>query len=710
MTYRAWNVKPLDRTAVRELTHAIAEQNTEELEYNSQSGEPWSEAQYQSVLAAQQKESALLAGILAARGVTDPTEALTLLAGEEELSDPLLLKDMDKACARILQAIDHEETIVVFGDYDVDGVTATALLYQHLKGMGANVKCMLPSREGDGYGLSKNAIQSIHEKGCQLIVTVDNGIAALDEADYAAELGVDLIVTDHHLPHERLPKAVAVVDPRREDDQSPFKGLCGAGVAFKLCAALDGCPPEEMLEYCGDLAAVGTVADVMPLTGENRTLVKAGLRQLQQTDRPGFVALLDEVSLAGKPITAENVSYAIAPRINAAGRMDSAVTALQLVLCEDEDRAVELAHRLTEINIARQETEQGIVKAAQELLDAEPGLLEDRVILLWGRDWHPGVIGIVASRLVEKTGRPVIVVSVDEHGEGKGSGRSVQGFNLHECIASCADILLRFGGHAMAAGLSVREENLPELRRRLNEWAARECPVLRTPPLECDLSIRLDRVTVESVAALEKLAPYGAENPTPVFLLEKAVVEGIYPVSEGKHSRVRLRQGNTSLYAVWFGMRPEQVPYAMGDVVDAALNLSVYASARGPQLSGRIIELHPEGFGNAAAEQSALVQALRRGTPLTDEQKTLIAPARSDIIAVYRELQTRRWHTEDLQPLFAKLGAEQTGKTLVALTALEQVGLIAPVEQNGAKFWQLVPTAGKKNLADAPILQCLEGM
>ena len=710
MTCRAWNVKPLDRAAVRELTHAIAEQNTEELEYNSPGGEPWSEVQYQSTLAAQQKESALLAGILAARGITDPTEALTLLAGEEELSDPLLLKDMDKACARILQAIDHEETIVVFGDYDVDGVTATALLYQHLKGMGANVKCMLPSREGDGYGLSKNAIQSIHEKGYPLIVTVDNGIAALDEADFAAELGVDLIITDHHLPHERLPRAVAVVDPRREDDTRPFQGLCGAGVAFKLCAALDGCPPEEMLEYCGDLAAVGTVADVMPLTGENRTLVKAGLRQLQQTDRPGFVALLDEVGLTGKTITAENVSYAIAPRINAAGRMDSAVTALQLVLCEDEDRAAELAHRLTEINAARQETEQEIVKAAQALLDAEPGILEDRVILLWGRDWHPGVIGIVASRLVEKTGRPVIVVSVDEHGEGKGSGRSVQGFNLHECIASCTDLLLRFGGHAMAAGLSVREENLPQLRRRLNEWAARECPVLQAPPLECDLSIRLDRVTVESVAALEKLAPYGAENPTPVFLLEKAVVEGIYPVSEGKHSRVRLRQGSTSLYAVWFGVKPEQVPYAMGDVVDAALNLSVYASARGLQLSGRIIELHPAGFGNAAAEQSALVQALRRGTPLTDEQKTRIAPARSDIIAVYRELQTRRWHAEDLQPLFAKLGEEQTGKTLVALTALEQVGLIAPVEQNGAKFWQLVPTAGKKNLADAPILQCLEGM
>lgn len=711
MTYRAWTLKKFDRTALKELTAAIAEQNTEELEsraMESMDEEPWSEAKYAATLEAQQKEAGLLAGILAARGITDPDEALTLLAGEEELSDPMLLTDMDKACARILEAIDKEQTIVVYGDYDVDGVTATALLYQHLKGMGANVKCMLPSREGDGYGLSKNAIQSIHDKGCQLIVTVDNGISALDEAEFAASLGVDLIVTDHHLPHDTLPHAVAVVDPRRADDHSPFKGLCGAGVAFKLCAALDGCPPEEMLDYCGDLAAVGTVADVMPLTGENRTLVKAGLKLLQNTDRPGFSALLEEVGLGGKPVTAENVSYAIAPRINAAGRMDSAVTALQLVLCEDEERAEELAHRLNEINVSRQETELEIVKAAQEQLDAEPAILEDRVILIWGRDWHPGVIGIVASRLVEKTGRPVIVVSVDEHGEGKGSGRSVQGFNLHSCIASCEDILLRFGGHAMAAGLSVREENLPELRRRLNEWAARECPVLFTPPLECDLSIHLDRITVESVRRLEQLAPYGAENPTPVFVLEKAVIDGIYPVSEGKHCRLRLRQGNASIYAVWFGMHPEQLPYAMGDVVDAALNLSVYEAPRGAQLSGRILELHPAGLGNAAAEQTALVQALRRGTPLTAEQKQRIAPERSDIITVYRELQTRRWHAEDLQPLFAKLGEQNTGKILVAITALEQVGLIAVHEHGGAKFWELVPAQGKKNLADAPILKCLE--
>ena len=710
MTYRAWELKPLDRAALKELTQAIAEQAVEELEQQAMEEEPWSDAKYSSVLSAQQKENALLAGILTARGITDPAEALTLLAGEEDLSDPFFLTDMQKACERIWQAIDNGETIVVFGDYDVDGVTATALLYQHLKGMGATVKCMLPSREGDGYGLSRNAIQSIHDKGYQLIVTVDNGISAVEEAEFAAELGIDLIITDHHLPPETLPKAVAVVDPRRLDDTSPFKGLCGAGVAFKLCAALDGCPPEEMLDYCGDLAAVGTVADVMPLTGENRTLVKSGLRQLQNTDRPGLEALLEEVGLAGRPITAENISYAIAPRINAAGRMDSAVTALQLVLCEDPDRAEELAHKLNEINVKRQETELEIFKAAQVLLEQQPERLEDRVMLLWGRDWHPGVIGIVASRLVERTGRPVIVVTVDEHGECKGSGRSVPGFNLHACIGSCADLLIRYGGHAMAAGLSVREENLPELRRRLNEWAARECPVLHTAPLECDLPIHLDRVTVDSVRRIDALAPFGAENPTPVFLLQSAVVDGVYPVSEGRHSRLRLRQGNASVYAVWFGMPSEQLPYTMGDVVDAALNLSVYESARGAQLSGRILDLHPAGLGTKLSEQAALVAALRRGTPLTAEQKTLITPDRSHIITVYRELQARRWHAEDLQPLCAKLGEENTGKTLVAVTALEQVGLIATVEKGGAKYLELVPAQGKKNLADAPILKCLEGM
>ncbi len=703
---REWKLKPMDKDVMNALATAIAEEETEKLEIAAD--EPWSEAKRAMTMAVQKKQSSLLAGVLAARGITEPEEALILLAGEEELSDPFLLTDMDKACARILRAVDEGETIVIFGDYDVDGVTATALLYEHIRGMGGKVKCMLPSREGDGYGLSKNAIRTVHEKGYSLIVTVDNGISAVEEAEYAASLGIDLVVTDHHLPPKTLPQAVAVVDPRREDDQSPFKGLCGAGVAFKLCAALDGCSPEEMLDYCSDLAAIGTVADVMPLVGENRTIVKAGLQQIAQTDRPGLGALLEEVGLGEKPVTSENIGYALAPRINAAGRMDSAALALQLILCEDEGRAAELAHRLNEMNALRQETEQQIVKAVDEQLAAEPELMEDRIILVWGKGWHQGVIGIVASRLVEKCGRPVMVVSVDEKGEGKGSGRSVKGFNLHSCIASCSDLLIRFGGHAMAAGLSVEEKNLPELRRRMNEWAAQNCPVIHTPPLECDLAIHLDRITVEAVRAVERLAPYGAGNPMPVFLLKKAVIEAIYSMSDGKHCRLRLHQGGAVIYAAWFGMSPDRLAYGVGDAVDVALNISVYESVRGAMLSGRIVDVHPAQLAPDAAHQAELVEALRRGAALSREEKQALHPDRAQTIAVYRQIQAQRWHADDLQPLLAKLGGGQVGKSLVAITALEQVGLVQETEKDGVRWLELAPASGRKNLADAPILKSLE--
>ena len=709
MTGRPWELRPLDREAVAGLQEAIAEERTEQLEQEAAyNGEEWDDAKQAAVLAQQQKEASLLAGLLAARGFTQPEEALSFLAGEDTISDPMLMKDMDKACARIHKALETGETIVIYGDYDVDGVTATSLLYEQLKGLGGNVKCMLPSREGDGYGLSRRAIDRIHEKGYTLIVTVDNGISAVEEAAYAASLGIDLVITDHHLPPSTLPTAVAVVDPRQKDDHSPFKDLCGAGVAFKLCAALEDCMPEELLEFCSDLAAIGTVADVMPLTGENRTIVKAGLQILQHTERPGLAALLEEVGLAGKNVTADNVSFGLAPRLNAAGRMDSAASALQLVLCEDPERAACLARNLNEINAQRQETEQKIEKAVEEMLAAEPERTRDRVMLLWGAGWHQGVIGIVASRLVEKFGRPVMVVSIAENGEAKGSGRSVPGFNLHACITACSDLLLRFGGHAMAAGLLVREENLPELRRRMNEWAARECPVIHAPPLVCDLSLRLSRVTVEEVRAVERMAPFGADNPAPVFLLEKAIVEGVYPVSDGKHSRLRLHQGSASLYAVWFGMPPQRVPYQIGDAVDAALSLSVYEGARGAQISGRILDLHPAGLGPDAARQAALVEALKRGASLPPEDRQLICPTREEVAAVYRELKNRRWHADDLQPLCARMGTDATGKTLVAVEALRQVGLVADAERDGVAWLELVRVAGKKNLADAPILKCLE--
>lgn len=711
MQYRAWQTKQVDRAAAGALAKALGQDEADRIlaQQEAQAEQEAPDDTQAARLAAEKgRDCALLAGVLCARGIRDPGQACSFLSGDAPMSDPLLLKDMDLACARILQAIDKGETIVVFGDYDVDGVTATALLYQHLKGMGADAKCMLPSREGEGYGLTRSALDAIAKKGCRLVVTVDNGISAVAEADYAASLGMELIITDHHLPPAVLPRAVAVVDPNRSDDTSPCKTLSGAGVAFKLCAALEGCAPEEMLDFCGDLAAIGTVADVMPLTGENRTLVMAGLAMLQDSSRPGIRALLESAGLAGKPVTSENISFAIAPRINAAGRMDSAVTALQLVLCEDEARAAQLAEKLSEANTARQQTEQDIAAAAQAQLAADPARREDRIVLVWGRGWHPGVIGIVASRLVEQLGRPVIVISIDEKGEGRGSGRSFGGLHLYNAIASCEDLLIRFGGHSMAAGLSVQEANIPELRRRLNAWAAKEAPVPVRPPLEPDLSVSLDKLPLEALRMLERMAPYGSGNPMPQFLLENAVIEGIYPVSEGRHVRLRLRQGATSFYAVCFGLTPVRLPYAAGERIDAVLTLSVYEARSGAQCSGRIIEMRPAGLGNVPAQQAALWEALCGGAALSAQQLQEIQPQRGDMVELYQTLRAGRWLADDLQPLFARLGADRAGKVLVGLQALEQLGLVARTEQDGAVLLQLVPAAGKKDLAQAPILKRME--
>lgn len=373
----------------------------------------------------------LLRRVLAARGCTNPAAAQALLGQGEPLSDPFLLTDMDKAVVRIQEAIENEELMVIYGDYDVDGISATAILYECLTSQGAHVRCKLPTR-GSGYGLTRAALESLASKGFKLVVTVDNGISAVEEAACAKELGLDLIITDHHLPGDTLPDAIAVVDPKRPDDESPFKDLCGAGVAFKLCAALEGCDPAELLEMYGELAALGTVADVMPLVGENRTIVREGLSLLQDTMRPGLHALLESAGCGGKPVTADTVSYSLAPRLNAAGRMDNAAVALKLLLCGDEDQATGIAERLAEINTERQQTEQQVFAAALQALEADPARTRDRVLVVSGEDWHPGVIGIVAARLMERFSRPVIVISMHE-GEGRGSGRAPDPFGPAQC-------------------------------------------------------------------------------------------------------------------------------------------------------------------------------------------------------------------------------------------------------------------------------------
>lgn len=649
----------------------------------------------------------LLARVLLARGLDTPKKAMELLTGSPPMSDAFLLRDMDKAAARILRAVDEEEPIVIYGDYDVDGVTATALLYEYLRGMGASVRCMLPSREGEGYGLSDKAIETLAAKGCKLIVTVDNGISAAPQAARAKELGIDLVITDHHLPPDTLPDAAAVVDPARPDDESPFKALSGAGVAFKLCAALAGCAPDEMLDFCGDLAAIGTVADVMPLTGENRTLVKAGLNALRNTERPGLAALLEIAGLEPEQLTADSISFALSPRLNAAGRMGSAGLALRLLLCEDEEDARRIAGELNTLNIERQAAERAIMEQVEAELAARPALLHQRILVLWGEGYHPGVVGIVASRLTERYGRPVMLITLSGE-EGKGSGRSVPGINLHAAIAACSHLLLRYGGHALAAGLSLRRENLEPFRAAINDWAARNHPVLTPPPLRLDAPVRLAELELEAVRSLGYLAPCGSGNPDPLFLIEDVLLDGVWPISEGRHIRLRLRQDEQTFTAVWFGMTEQKLPYAVGQRVDVAISLSVYEGGRlGPQVSGRVRQMRPAGLSDGVAGEAALYTAFRLGMPLTAAQREVLRPSREEVAAVYRLVRQGGVRSDDLNPLFARLDG-RAGRVLVSLRALAQLRLIEPAQHAGVPCWRAVPNPPRRELAGAPILQALE--
>lgn len=644
----------------------------------------------------------LLRRVLAARGCKDAAAAHQLLEPSVDLSDPFLLRDMDKAVARIEQAIEAEEPIVIYGDYDVDGISATAILYECLSSQGAHVRCKLPTR-GSGYGLTRPALEALARKGFTLVITVDNGISAVEEAACAKELGLDLVITDHHLPGEMLPDAVAVVDPKRADDESPFKNLCGAGVAFKLCAALEGCDPAELLEMYGEFVALGTVADVMPLVGENRVLVREGLALLQDTMRPGLHALLESGGYAGKPVTTDTVSYGLAPRLNAAGRMDNASVALKLLLCGDEEQATGIAARLAEINTERQQTEQDVFAAACRTLETDPARLQDRVLVVSGEDWHPGVIGIVAARLMERYSRPVLVISLHE-GEGRGSGRAPDAFDLHSALAACAGHLTRFGGHAAAAGIEIEEEKLPAFRQAINEWAAQHAARLAPVTLQLDAVVTLEELDLPNVQELNRLAPFGRENPTPVLLVQKAVVDGVWAMgAEGRHTRVRLRQGNHTLFASLFGIPPQQFAYPVGAAVEAALEVSVFTGRSGPMVSAHLKGIRPANLSNTPSEQAAWFEAFRTGAVLEPVRAEALLPERNDTVMLYKRIRSGQVFTSDLQPVFAAQGPENTGKTLASLLALQELGLIE--EQNGR--WLPVPVSQKQDLASAPVLKKL---
>ncbi len=651
--------------------------------------------------------SKLVCDVMCARDITQQDTVVDMMGQEFEMPDPMTIHGMQNAVDRILYAVDNGQRIVVFGDYDVDGVTATALIYTYLDSIGADVYYKLPSREDDGYGLFPHIIDDLHSKKVDLIVTVDTGISANDAVDRANELGIDVVITDHHLPPDTLPKATAIVDPQQKDDISACKTLCGAGVAYMLICGLECCDATEMLPFYADLAAIGTIADIMDLKGINRHIVKAGLELINNTDRPGLRALIKSSGFEGKTLTAENVAFGISPRLNAAGRMDSAVSALELLLCDDEQEAAERAQELEQQNAMRQKAEQEIAKCVFETIAADQNYERQRVIVVAHEDFHAGVIGIVASRVAERFGKPTIIISLDKNGEGKGSGRSIGGFSLYNAIAHCEDLLLRFGGHELAAGLSIDKENIALFREKINEWALTQHPMLKRQPLKIDAPVVLDEISTEIVDDLELLAPYGHGNPSPLFLIENAVIEDIYALSEGKHTRLKLRQNNAVIFAVIFGTGPMSLCYSKGDTVDVAVSLSVYEGKTGASVSAKIKDMRPCNMGEEFIHQAELFEALSCDALLTGAQKAELLPQRSDAADAYRLVKAGVKST-DLRPVFKKLGTQRTGKILVALSAFCELALIShEVSAAGVAEYKILPNAQKQELTSAPIMQKL---
>ena len=626
--------------------------------------------------------SPLCAALLSARGLDDPQKAAQFLScGPERSHDPFLLKDMDRAVERIRAAIGGGERVCVYGDYDVDGITATCLLTEALAWQGGDVVSYIPDRTEEGYGLNPGAVARLAGQGVKLIVTVDCGITAVDEVEFARSLGVDVVITDHHHCKDRLPAAAAVVDPRREDCAYPFPELAGVGVALKTAQAL--VPPEQregVFRRFGELAAIGTVADVMRLTDENRALVRQGLELLANTRRPGLRALLREAGLdPGAAPTAVTIGYGLAPRINAAGRMEQAMVALELLLTRDEERGEALAHTLCRLNRERQAIELAIYEQCVELLDAQPPA---PAIVLAGEGWHQGVVGIVASRLTERYACPAFMICL-EHGQGKGSCRSFGGFNLFAALDRCAPLLDGYGGHEMAAGFTIREENIPAFRDQVCRLVD-----LRTggAPMEAaiDVDAEIDhcgQLTAPQVESLSDLEPFGTGNPKPVFLLRGVCVLSCCDVGGGRHLKMKLRRDGVVLDAIFFSANTAACGVSAGDRLDVIFTpqINEFRGSRTVQL--QVCDLRPAPT-RAQLEQE-LFQRLQAGTELSRWEAGLLLPSRQDFARLWRFLEHNcvgGWM--EAGPALLRQAARQGdgrsayGRTLVCLHVMGDRGLI----------------------------------
>ena len=648
----------------------------------------------------------LAAMVLASRGMEDDHQARAYLDCNAPLLDPFLMTDMDKAAGRVGLAMSRGEKIAVFGDYDVDGITATCLLTDFLRRHGADAVSYIPGRLEEGYGLNPIAIHQLHDEGVKLIVTVDCGITAVSEAELCRQLGIDLVITDHHECKQTLPAAAAVVDPHRPDGGYPHKNLSGVGVAFKLASALCG-SQEGVLEEYADMVCLGTVADVMPLQGENRVFVARGLESLAHTKRPGIAALMAECGCAPETVSASSIGFMLAPRINAAGRMGQIDLAVELFLTDDPDKAAEAARGLCELNRQRQAVESEIYRQAVSML---PMGKPPEAIVLADESWHQGVVGIVASRIAEEYACPTFLICLDgEH--GKASSRSHGGFNLFASLSALSPLLESYGGHELAAGFTITRANIPEFRRQICALAAKfyTDDVPRTV-LDVDCAVSPELLTLHNVDALHMLEPCGTGCPKPVLMVKNLTIDRISMVGGGRHMRLRLCSGHTYLNAIYFSANPQTVSIQPGDLVDVAFTPQVneFRGTRTVQMN--VIDIRPSCNAECLPD-AAPYRDMQRGN-LTAGEAAALLPDRKMLALVWRYLDAANPVQESPVCLCRKIvrwsgKPLNLGQMLTCLDIFRDVGLLTVQRQHKYVSIRLTPGEGKADLSRSQTMQRL---
>lgn len=694
-------------------------------------------------IAEELKVHPIIAKLLFKRGYTDVKAAKRFIGMESEmLENPFEMKDISKGIERIDAAIKSGEKITVYGDYDVDGVTSVCTLYLYLKSKGADIDYYIPNRAGEGYGVSNSAIDMIKDAGTTLIITVDTGITANDEVAYAKGRGVDFVITDHHECRSEIPDAVAVINPHRPDCKYPFKELAGVGVVFKLISAFEEkiCKKSRkdaalyVFSKYADLVAIGTIADVMPIKEENRIIVSYGLNMIQNTERHGVLALMDasasrenqkgEAYRKRSKITSGYVGYTLAPRINAAGRIRSASLAVELFLSNNMKDARAIANELCQANKERQNEENKIMKEAYEKIESM-NIDDNPVIVLDADTWHHGVIGIVASRITEKYSRPSILVSFEGNDDsndsqkdvGKGSGRSIKGMNLVDALCYCSENLLKFGGHELAAGLSVSRENLEAFKMQINEYARNNLSSSdMTPTIEADCVIDFSDVNIQLAQQLQRLEPYGVGNPIPTFVLKGVYVNEITGISEGKHTKLSVGVGSASVTAMYFSNSPESLGIYQGDKVDVLFNLDIneWLGRKSVQLIVKDIRHSMEEI-EAEMNERARFEEIWNGAAYEETENLL--PQREDFVSLYKYIAMSIRGGQDTfahKDLYAKLGKLYPEKNIgyiklkIMIKVFQELNVIGIEEIREEVYKFKIHYSSKTNLEKSYLLKRLK--